>query len=61
MTAVAVTAKLFSQRPSALLAIKDPVLALAIDLEGAQRLAELKMDAEREGDSFSGPAKRIYL
>ena len=35
---LAVTARTFGQRPSALLAIEDPVLALAVDLAAAVRL-----------------------
>ena len=35
---LAVTARTFAQRPSALLAIEDEVLALAVDLAAAIRL-----------------------
>jgi hypothetical protein len=35
--AVMAAAKLYSARPSALLAIPDPVLALAVDLAAAER------------------------
>jgi hypothetical protein len=40
------TAKAFSQRPSTLLAIEDPVLALSFDLAATAVLAKLKREAE---------------
>jgi hypothetical protein len=51
MTAVAMAAKTFSQRPSTLLGVRDPVLALALDLAGMERLVELR---ERASDELAG-------
>ena len=45
MVALLATAKLFSQRPSDLLEIEDPVLALAFDLAAARRALELGNEA----------------
>ncbi len=42
MWAVVATAKQFSVRPSELLAIDDPVVALMVDLEAGRMLMELK-------------------
>ena len=42
---MAVTARTFGQRPSALLAVKDEVLALAVDLAAAVRLVRLDQRA----------------
>jgi len=48
MWAVIAAAKLFSSRPSELLAIEDPVMALAFDLAAVERVAE-----EQESSSES--------
>jgi hypothetical protein len=48
LTVVASTAKLFSQRPSSLVGIPDPVLALAFDLAAAERLLRVAKDAVSE-------------
>lgn len=53
MTALAVTAKTFGQRPSALLGVNDPVLALAIDLAAT---VKLHLAAEPEPK-----VNRVYL
>jgi len=50
MVALVATAKTFSCRPSELLAIEDPVLALAVDLAGAQRLMS---EAGEQGQAAS--------
>lgn len=42
MTALAVTARKFHQRPSELLAIQDPVLALNLDLAACSLLNEVE-------------------
>jgi hypothetical protein len=56
LTAVLVTAEEFSCRPSELLAIEDPVLALAVDLAARQRAVEL-----RSGKEPAGPVERMCL
>lgn len=50
MVALAVTAQQFSQRPSKMLGITDPVLALELDMAGAMILKQLKQKAEEETD-----------
>ena len=42
---VAQTARMFGQRPSSLMRMTDPVLALAFDLAAAERLAAADADA----------------
>lgn len=54
MLAVVVTAKQFACRPSALMAIEDPVMALAFDLAACKRALEME-----RGDSE--PAEQICL
>ena len=46
MLAIVATAKAFSIRPSDLMAIDDPVLALAFDLAAAVRLRESAAEGE---------------
>lgn len=53
MWAVLATAKLFSCRPSELMAIEDPVLALAFDLAAAARVIRGAKDEE--------PVEKVYL
>ena len=53
MWPVMAAAKLFACRPSALLAIEDPVLALAVDLAAAQRMMRAEKDEE--------PVERVCL
>lgn len=48
MLVLAVTAKTFGARPSALAAIADPLLALELDLAAAALLARAKQQAEEE-------------
>jgi hypothetical protein len=48
MEPLIVTAKAFCQRPSTLLAIEDPMLALSFDLAAAAVLARLKREAEED-------------
>lgn len=48
MTALVLTARQFKQRPSALLGIADPVLALNLDLAAAARLNDVQEDALSE-------------
>lgn len=55
MVAVAATARLFAQRPSTLLAIEEPMTALAFDLAAAACL-----NREREGEARP-PVNRIYV
>ena len=52
MLALAVTAKTFGQRPSALLEIADRLLALELDLAAAATLARAQQEA-LEGPSTS--------
>lgn len=49
---MAIAAKEFGQRPSDLLAIEDPLLALAFDLAALERLVEMRQEA------LEGPVKR---
>jgi hypothetical protein len=46
MLALAATGQRFGTRPSALLAIEDPVLALAVDLAAAATLAQAEKDRQ---------------
>jgi hypothetical protein len=55
MIVLTATAKLFSQRPSSLLGVSDPVLALAIDLAAAERALEL------QSSEHQGPVEQICL
>ena len=55
MDPVVMAAQLFSVRPSALMAIEDPVLALEFDLAAAQKLLEWKKGEDSE------PAERLCL
>jgi ABC-type phosphate/phosphonate transport system ATPase subunit len=48
MAPLIATAKAFYQRPSTLLAIEDPVLALNFDLAATAVLARLKQEAEED-------------
>jgi hypothetical protein len=50
-----VAAKTWGCRPSALLAIEDPVLALMVDLAATLRAREIAEQAE------SGPVDRVCL
>jgi len=56
MMGIVATAKAFGQRPSSLLAIRDPVLALGFDLA-----ATVRLDQEISRDADDGNVKKIYL
>ena len=57
MVALAVTAKTFGTRPSALLAMEDPMLALELDLAAA-----LALERERqESASSDSRVQEIWL
>jgi len=57
MRDLAWTARTFGQRPSALLAIADPMLALELDLAAAQTLA-LDLQTAREDN---GEEEHLYF
>ena len=56
MLAVAATAKQFGVRPSALMVIRDEVLALSFDLAAA-----VKLHRAIEEDGGGAEIKRVYL
>ena len=58
MVAVAVTAETFRTRPSELLAITDPVVALNLDMAAA---AVLGREMEKATDGPSPGVKKVYL
>jgi hypothetical protein len=53
---VIATAKLFSTRPSTLMAMEDPVLALAFDLAATQRALEMRDDGGNKG-----PVEKVFV
>ena len=55
MLAIMAGAKTWGCRPSSLLAIEDPVLALMVDLAATRRAMEMASGEE------SGPVERIEL
>ena len=51
MTALVVTAKAFAARPSELMNIRDPMLALAFDLAAAGELARINRESNGESEN----------